>query len=91
MELTQEDGRDVVWGCHPDWVTVEEQITDTSRWSIHHSGVFHHIPSNKYYSMWWSTGATEYQDEQAFDGYDPEPVEVEQVEKVVKVWQKVEK
>lgn len=89
MELTAEEGRAILWGDHEDWVSIEEDIVDTTRWSNIYEGIFQHIPSQKYYKMWWSVGATESQDEQPFEYDDPAPVEVHEVEKLVKVWEEV--
>ena len=88
MELSKQDGRDVIYGDHPDWDTVEECVEDTSRWSIHHSGIFLHKPTSKHYSICWSVGATEMQDEQAFEHSAPEPVEVEAKEVITYEWVK---
>lgn len=89
MELTKEDGRSIVYDCHEDWQPVEDDIIESTRWSILHKGVFKHIPTNKYYVLYWSVGATEYQDERPFECEEPKPIEVQQVEKTVKVWENV--
>lgn len=90
MKLTAEEGRMIIWGDHEDWVTVvEEKCIDQSRWSLIYEGVFKHLPSNKYYSLVWSVGATEQQDERPFEYVNPEPVEVRAVEKTVTVWEAV--
>lgn len=89
MKLTKEEGRELLQEDLDEWETVESQITYTSRWSIHHEGIFKHVPSNKYYSMCWSVGATEQQDEQAFEYDDPELTEVEPYDKIVKAWRPV--
>jgi len=86
MKLTKEDGRSVVFEDHKDWETIEEQIIDTSRWSNIYEGVFLHKPTNKHYRTSWSSGATEMQEEMAFEYDDPEFVEVESQEVVVKQW-----
>ncbi|MDD4779099.1 MAG: hypothetical protein PHT02_00650 [Tissierellia bacterium] len=67
---------------------IEDNITDTSRWSIHHTIIFEH--EGKYYRTHYSEGATEMQDERPWE-YDNEVecTEVHQVEKVVKVWEAV--
>jgi hypothetical protein len=67
---------------------LEDNITDTSRWSIHHTIIFEH--EGKYYKTYYSEGATEMQDERPWE-YDDEIecTEVHQVDKVVKVWEAV--
>lgn len=89
MQLTREEAAEIVDGDLDDWKTVETHIIDKSRWSIIEEGIFEHIPSGKFYQMSWSFGATEQQDESPFEHYDPEPVEVHQIEKMVKVWEEV--
>ncbi|MEK4122065.1 hypothetical protein [Lysinibacillus sp. FSL K6-0102] len=67
---------------------VLDEITDTSRWSIHHRIIFKH--EGKFYETYYSEGATEMQDERPWE-YEDE-VECDEVElKEVKVlkWVKV--
>ena len=90
MQLTREEAANIVCDDHDDWITVETNIVDSSRWSIIYEGIFEYCPTGKFYSMSWSVGATEQQDERPFEYYDPEPVEVHQVEKMVKVWESIE-
>jgi hypothetical protein len=60
-------------------------ITDTSRWSIHHKIVFEH--EGKFYQTHYSEGATEQQDERPWE-YEEEIdcVEVELKEVKVMKW-----
>jgi hypothetical protein len=59
-----------------------DEITDTSRWSIHHRIIFAY--QGRFYQTFYSEGATEMQDERPWE-YDDE-VECEEVElKEVKV------
>lgn len=90
MKLTPDEARDVVFDCHEDWKCVDGPNTNGhSRWSVRYEGVYQHIPTNKHYLFEWSKGATESQDEQAFQ-YDKE-VEPKLVErKAVTVMQWVE-
>lgn len=68
---------------------MEDSIIDTSRWSIHHKIIFEY--EGKFYSTYYSEGATECQDEVPWEYEDEiECVEVHQVEKLVKVWEAVE-
>lgn len=90
MKLTKEEGRDIVYGDHPDWVTEETEIIEQTRWSVLRTGVFTHVPTGTSYELTWSVGATEQQDEQAFEYDDPDPHEVIKKEKVVEVWERVE-
>lgn len=58
--------------------TVKDEIVDTSRWSIHHEIIFRDINEDKYYSVSYSKGATEMQEESPFDD-EPDDVEVSEV------------
>ena len=98
MILSQQEAREVVWDEHEDWKEVENKLVSHSRWSLVYEGVFLHKPSNKYYSLTWSNGAAEQQGENTICICDERPLEYEkevaaiqvvQVEKVVKVWEKV--
>ena len=66
---------------------IEETITDTSRWSVNYDAIFEH--EGQFYRTSYSRGATEQQDESPFE-FDEDEIEceeVEQVEKLVKVWE----
>lgn len=67
---------------------IEDKIIDTSRWSIHHNIIF--ADNGKFYSTWYSKGATEIQDEEPWE-YDDEIecTEVHIVEKLMKVWEPI--
>ena len=67
---------------------IEDEITDTSRWSIYHNIIFL-ADDGLYYSTNYSVGATEYQDESPFENEEDniECEQVHQVEKLVKVWE----
>lgn len=62
-----------------------DEITDTSRWSIHHRIIFAY--QGRFYETHYSVGATENQDESPWE-YDDEVecVEVELKEVKVKKW-----
>ena len=69
-----------------DKSTVLDEITDTSRWSIHHRRVFRH--EGKFYETHYSVGATEQQDESPYQ-YEEGTVEcpeVVPVEKTITVY-----
>lgn len=62
-----------------------DEITETSRWSIHHKIVFEH--EGKFYQTYYSEGATEMQDESPWEYEDEvECVEVELKEVKVMKW-----
>jgi len=90
MKLTGEEARNVVYeeSLRSEWEAVSgEEIIDTSRWSIIRSRVFKHVPTGKTYMFSWSQGATECQDEAAYEYEDfYEPVEVKEEEVLIKKW-----
>lgn len=70
-------------------VIIEKEVSDTSRWSINYDCIFK--LDGKFYRTYFSEGATESQDESAFQ-YDNDWVEVDEVEpKEVKVIRYVKK
>lgn len=89
LTLPAKEARLIVWEEDEDWEKVQntEEITSNSRWSIFRTAIFRHIPSSKFYSFDWSSGATECQDEKPYE-YEKEVKVTEVVEKevVVKQW-----
>lgn len=79
--------------CPDGFKKVEDNIKETSRWSVHHTMVFKF--EGKFYTSHYSVGATEMQDESPYE-YDGdgegmvECTEVIQVEVPTKVWKAVE-
>lgn len=89
-----EDLRDLLWDDVGDdfhLEIVENELTDTSRWSTHHRLVFKDHSDQKFYLTYYSQGATESQDESPFeyDGEEKICVEVAPVETTVIVYKKV--
>jgi hypothetical protein len=80
VKLTGEEAQSIVWDDHEDWMEIETEIEDTTRWSIVKQSIYKHTPTGKHYRFNYSVGATECQDEQPYK-YEPE-VEVQQVRKV---------
>ena len=70
---------------------VEGKIIDTSRWSVIYSVVFQDVKTGKYYLSSYSEGATEMQEESAYE-YDGDEIEcTEVIEKTTEVKQWVPK
>lgn len=90
MILSKEEAREIVYGCHEDYRTVKEEIYDHSRWSVRTSGIFKRLSDGTFWSINWSSGATEYQDERPFDYEVPEFVQVEPREVMVTEYYPVE-
>lgn len=70
------------------WSAIERTHVGKSRWSDHYEIVFEH--NGKHYRTSYSQGSTENQDERPWE-YEKEVdcEEVQQVEKVIKVWEPV--
>lgn len=66
------------WGL-PYEGAIEDDITETSRWSEHHTIIFKAEDDGLLYEAWYSKGLTEYQDESPWE-YD-ETVTATRVEK----------
>jgi hypothetical protein len=67
---------------------ITDEIVGKRRWTITHKITFAY--EGKYYQALYSEGATEMQDEGPWE-YEPEVecTEVQQVERVVKVWEPI--
>lgn len=69
---------------------IKDEITSHSRWSVGHVMIFKVLATGKYYSTYYSVGATEYQDEGPYEyGEDEECDEVVPVQKTVTVYEPV--
>lgn len=92
MKLTGEEARDIVYEDDGDWKAVSIiSIIDTSRWSVIQSQVFKFVLTGQFYEFIWSEGATECQDERAYENETfYEPIEVEEKEVTIKQWVKKE-
>jgi hypothetical protein len=87
MKFPKETLRELLWSKIDGFEVVEDDIIDTSRWSIIYSLVFKH--DGKFYATSYSVGATEQQDESPFE-YSPDEVECKEVfpvEKTVIVYE----
>ena len=58
---------------------LENEIQDSSRWSIHYNLIFKEWETGKIYETYYSVGATEYQEESPFE-YEGDEIEVTEVE-----------
>ncbi len=69
--IPAEEARDIVYDEHPEWESEGSvQIVGTTRWCLVYSGVFLHKPSGEHYTTQYREGATESQDERAFEHVD---------------------
>jgi hypothetical protein len=76
----------LIYGDHEDDMgVVSDEISFTSRWSIHHEMIFKvnaswpEHPQPRFYRTTYSVGATESQDEQPYE-YDGDDIECQEVE-----------
>lgn len=90
MRLTPKEARSIIFDDNDEWEEIEQNIVDTSRWSIHKEGIFLNKKENKHYLFEWSVGATECQDELPYE-YDEEviPKEMKQTQKTIWIWEPV--
>lgn len=83
----KEDLQSVIYSDGP-LILIEDTISDTSRWKIHHDVIFQDPTDGKYYQTTYSVGATEMQDERPFE-FDEDMIVCEEVVKkqvVVEQW-----
>jgi hypothetical protein len=87
----KEELRLVIWEDSESLELIEDNISDTGRWSVHHEMVFRDTEDGRFYRTHYSVGATEQQDEYPFeyDGDEISCVEVEPVEVKVISYEKV--
>lgn len=73
----------------PNFQTVENEILDTTRWSVIRTRVYKDLDTGRFWRTTYSEGATECQYERAheYDGDEIEFEEVFPVEKVVIVYE----
>ncbi len=91
MKFKKEDLKELLYcriGEENDdgFTLIEDEMTEHNRWSISHSIVFKY--DGKYYSSWYTVGATEYQDERPWE-YEPDEIECDEVvpkEKTIMVY-----
>lgn len=90
MKLEVETARELAYGrpgeVYEGFMVVENEMVDTSRWSINHRLVVLNRENSSYWETYYSVGATERQDERPFEWEgevefdEVEPVEVIRVE-----------
>lgn len=63
-----------------EFIKVEDEIIDHTRWSVVHEMIFQQISTGKFYRSHYNRGATEMQDERPYE-YDGDIIACEQVVK----------
>jgi hypothetical protein len=76
LNLTSEQGRDIVDGDDSNFVTIEDKIVGTGRWSIEYEIVVQRKSDGKYFKDGYRRGATESQDESPYEYLEPNFKEV---------------
>lgn len=89
LEITPEDARELLWEESDLYKIVENEIIGNRRWSIDYQLVIKEIATGKYYMDTYSVGATESQDESAWEYSEPNFVEVEPFQETVTKYRKV--
>lgn len=87
LNLTSEQGRDIVYGDDSNFVTIEDRIVGTRRWSVVYEIVVQRKTDGKYFKDSYRRGATESQDEQPYEYSEPEFEEVFPVTKTYIVYE----
>lgn len=68
MNFDVDDMRDMLCGNSERYVKIWDTLVGTSRWSIHHEVTFNDNSTGKLYKIGYHVGATEYQDEDPWEG-----------------------
>jgi len=76
LNLTSEQGRDIVDGDDSNFVTIEDKIVGKSRWSDIYQIVVQRKTDGKYFKDGYCRGATESQDESPYEYLEPNFTEV---------------
>lgn len=87
LNLTKEEARAAIYNYSKEFKKIHEEIIDHTRWSVHYRVVIQRLSDGKFFSDRYSVGATECQDESAWEYNPPNFVEVEKKEKVVYIYE----
>lgn len=87
LELTSEQGRELLWEDNYNFITIEDTILDTSRWAIRHKIIIQRKSDGKYFMDHYRVGATEQQDESPWEYDKPNFEEVFPTTKTITVYE----
>ena len=76
LNLTSEQGRDIVDGDDSNFVIIEDKIVETRRWCDIYQIVVQRKSDGKYFKDGYCRGATESQDESPYEYLEPNFTEV---------------
>ena len=87
LNLTSKQGRDIVDGEDSNFVTIEDRIVGTRRWSVVYEIVVQRKTDGKYFRDGYRRGATESQDESPYEYSEPNFTEVFPVTKTYIIYE----
>lgn len=93
MNFTQRNLKKMILGTSRTLTKVEETVCDTTRWFVYFNVIFKDEVTKKFYQTSYCKGATErLKNDLIIDKGDASVKcqEIRQVERVIKVWEKVE-
>lgn len=83
LDIDKEQAREIVWGEDDDFEIMQDEIVDNRRWSIDHRIVVKRKSDGRFFADTYSVGATENQDESAYEYSEPNFQEVFPIERTV--------
>lgn len=87
IRFTKEIARELEWGSDTRFEVVENVLYDSSRWALHYRLTIRRKSDGKFFQATYRRGATENQDEGAFEYTEPVFNEVFPVEKTITVYE----
>jgi hypothetical protein len=76
LNLTAEQGRDIIYKNDSDFKTIRNKIVGKKRWAIEYEIVVERISDGKFFKDAYKVGATENQDERPYEYSEPNFIEV---------------
>ncbi len=86
LKLTPAQAREIVWEGDQNFETVEDNIVSKNRWSIIHYIVVKRLSDGKFFIDEYQVGATECQEELAYENTIPNFTEVFPTQKTITVY-----
>lgn len=87
LKMTKEQARQILWEDTDDFIIIQDEQVDSTRWSAHHDLVVQRKEDSKFFRAGYSVGLTEQQDERPWEYEDEvEFVEVTPSTKTITVY-----
>lgn len=83
LQLTKTEARNAISGDLDGFEVIKDEICDKSRWSINYELIIKRVSDNKFFRDYYSSGATESQDESPWEYDEPSFTEVFPITKEV--------